>query len=81
MKVLSVQYGPWLQAGTAVDRTGAVEALSTLGHLGVSRVFAGACLLVPWCCGGDGGRVCSFRSDSQILHESLELIRGHRRGN
>lgn len=31
-----MQYGPWVQAGTAVDRAGAVEALSTLGHLGVS---------------------------------------------
>lgn len=36
VKVLSVQYGPWLQAGTGVDRAGAVKALSTLGHLGVS---------------------------------------------
>ncbi|CAM9657782.1 unnamed protein product, partial [Hapterophycus canaliculatus] len=36
-KVLSVQYGPWVQAGTAVDRKGAVDALRTLGHLGVSN--------------------------------------------
>lgn len=35
MKVSSVQYGPCVQAGTAVDGKGAVGALQALGHLGV----------------------------------------------
>lgn len=38
LKVVSVQYGPWVEAGTAVDRKGAVEALRTLGHLGVRTI-------------------------------------------
>lgn len=37
MKVLSVQYGPWVESGTATDRDGAVETLRAVGHLGVRQ--------------------------------------------
>lgn len=36
MKALSVQYGPWIESGIAVESTGAAEALRSVGHLGVS---------------------------------------------
>lgn len=36
-KVLSMQYGPWVQAGMVVDRKGGIAAIRARGYLGVTN--------------------------------------------